>query len=233
VGADGAASLVRKSAGIAVNAWKYPQSAVVTHVAPERDHRRTAWQRFLADGPIALLPLEDGRVSVVWSTTPEKAEHAISTSDAEFGALLSEASDGILGSLAVAGPRGAFPLRAQHADRYVVPGLALVGDAAHSVHPLAGQGANLGLADASALAGAITAGLSRGEYPGDLPTLRGYERARKGANKTMLHFIDALNRLFLADSAAIAGLRGRGMRLFNRSGPVRQQAVQVALGIKV
>ena len=101
------------------------------------------------------------------------------------------------------------------------------------MHPLAGQGANLGFADAHALASAIDEGLARDEYPGDMPTLRRYERARKGANATMLHFIDGLNRLFLNDSGVLASLRATGMRLFNRSGPIRRQAVQVALGIRM
>lgn len=114
-----------------------------------------------------------------------------------------------------------------------MPGLALVGDAAHAVHPLAGQGANLGIADAAALVTVVSEAVLRGEYPGDLPTLRRYERRRKGANQTMLLFIDALNRLFLSNSAAIAGLRGTGMRLFNQSGPIQRRAVQVALGINV
>lgn len=231
VAADGVASLVRQSAGIAVKEWRYPQAALVTHVMPARSHRQTAWQRFLPDGPLAFLPLADGRVSVVWSTTPEQAEHALSVADAELAALLGTASDHFLGKLEIAGPRGSFPLKSQHAERYVLPGLALVGDAAHAVHPLAGQGANLGMADAAALVEALIVAMSNGEYPGDLPTLRRYERQRKGANKTMLHFVDALNRLFLADSTAIASLRSSGMRLFNRSGPIQRRAVQVALGI--
>ncbi len=233
VAADGAGSVVRKTAGIPTKAWQYPQSALVTHVTPEFSHRRTAWQRFLKDGPIALLPLADGRVSVVWSTRPEQVNEGLSVSDAELGVLLTDASDAVLGNLRVDGPKGSFPLRAQHAIRYVEPGLALIGDAAHSVHPLAGQGANLGLADASALADAVLDGMERDEYPGDLPTLRAYERARRGANATMLHFIDSINRLFLSDSGGLEGLRRRGMRLFNRSGPIRRRAVQVALGIKV
>ena len=233
IAADGAGSLVRKAAGIPTKAWQYPQSALVTHVMPEFSHRRTAWQRFLKDGPVALLPLADGRVSVVWSTTPERVEHALSAGDADLGVMLTDASDAVLGKLRVDGPQGSFPLRAQHALRYVEPGLALIGDAAHSVHPLAGQGANLGFADASALVEAVLEGLERDEYPGDLPTLRAYERARRGANATMLHFIDSLNRLFLSDSWGLERLRRRGMRLFNRSGPVRRRAVEVALGIKV
>ncbi len=231
VGADGAGSFVRNSAGITVDAWAYPQSAFVTHLRPEKSHQYTAWQRFLRNGPVALLPLQDGRVSVVWSTTPEEADKAIAASNDELSDMLSEATDHVLGRLVAEGPRGSFPLKAQHANNYVLPGLALVGDAAHAVHPLAGQGANLGLADAARLVNVLDEAIGNDEYPGDMPVLRRYERARKGANQTMLYFIDSLNRLFLSESDSVAKLRGSGMRLFNLSGPIREQAVHVALGL--
>ncbi len=231
VGADGAGSFVRNSAGITVDAWAYPQSAFVTHLRPEKSHQYTAWQRFLRNGPVALLPLQDGRVSVVWSTTPEEADKAIAASNDELSDMLSEATDHVLGRLVPEGPRGSFPLKAQHANNYVLPGLALVGDAAHAVHPLAGQGANLGLADAARLVNVLDEAIGNDEYPGDMPVLRRYERARKGANQTMLYFIDSLNRLFLSESDSVAKLRGSGMRLFNLSGPIREQAVHVALGL--
>ncbi len=232
IAADGASSFVRNSAGITVKTWKYPQTAFVTHLEPEISHRNTAWQRFLPDGPVALLPLDDGRVSTVWTTTPEKAEQLSAASDEQLGALLTDATDGVLGNLSVSGPRGSFPLKSQHADRYVLDGLALVGDAAHAVHPLAGQGANLGLADAGVLADEIARALASGEHPGDVPVLRRYERARKVANKSMLHFIDGLNRLFSNEITPLARLRGIGMALFNKSGPLREFAVQVALGMR-
>ena len=231
IGADGAGSVVRSSADISVDAWQYPQSAFVTHLRPAKAHRYTAWQRFLRSGPVALLPLNDGRVSVVWSTSPEQAEKAISATDDELSTMLSEATDFVLGRLKPEGPRGAFPLKAQHANHYVLPGLALIGDSAHAVHPLAGQGANLGLADAARLVYVIDEALAQDENPGDLPVLRRYERARKGANQTMLYFIDSLNRLFSSESSSVEKLRGSGMRLFNKSGPIREHAVQVALGL--
>lgn len=231
VGADGAGSFVRNSTGITVEAWAYPQSAFVTHLRPEKSHQYTAWQRFLRNGPVALLPLQDGRVSVVWSTTPQEADKAIAASNDELSDMLSEATDYVLGRLLPEGPRGSFPLKAQHANNYVLPGLALVGDAAHAVHPLAGQGANLGLADAARLVNVLDEAIGNDEYPGDMPVLRRYERARKGANQTMLYFIDSLNRLFLSESDSVAKLRGSGMRLFNLSGPIREQAVHVALGL--
>lgn len=232
IGADGASSFVRNSAGITVRSWQFPQTAFVTHLQPELSHRNTAWQRFLANGPVALLPLRDGRVSTVWTTTPEQAKELSNATDDQMASLLTEATDSVLGNLSAAGPRGSFPLKSQHADRYVLDGLALVGDAAHAVHPLAGQGANLGLADARVLAAVIAEALAAGEHPGDLPILRRYERARKVANKSMLHFINGLNRLFSNESTPLARLRGAGMALFNKSGPIRDYAVQVALGIR-
>lgn len=231
IGADGASSAIRKHMKIAVTAWRYPQSAFVAHLTPEKDHRECAWQRFLATGPLALLPLGDGRVSVVWSTTPELASEAGAATDRELGAMLTKASDGVLGELAAGGNRGTFPLKAQHAVRYVAPGTALIGDAAHSIHPLAGQGANLSVADAAVLARVVADAVLAGEHPGDLPVLRRYERSRKGANATMLYFVDALNRLFSSQSPRTSALRGGGMRLFNLSGPLRRRAVGVALGL--
>ena len=231
IGADGARSFVRDRVGIKTHDFPYGQTAYVTHLKPENPHQDTAWQRFMQDGPLGLLPLGDGRISVVWSTHDALAERAESASDEELGEILSEASDYVLGELTVAGPRGGFPLCARHAEQYVMPGVALIGDAAHAVHPLAGQGANLGLQDAATLAHVIDQALGKGEYPGDRPVLRRYERARKGENATMLHFMTGLNRLFATDSAVVQELRAMGMRLFNHSGPIRDHAVKVALGV--
>jgi len=231
IGADGARSFVRDRVGIKTRDFPYGQTAYVTHLKSEKSHQKTAWQRFMQDGPLGILPLSDGRISVVWSTHDALAERAQSASDEELGEILSEASDYVLGELQVAGPRGAFPLCARHAEQYVMPGIALIGDAAHAVHPLAGQGANLGLQDAAMLASVIDQALGNGEYPGDRPVLRRYERARKGENATMLHFMTGLNRLFATDSAVVQELRATGMRLFNYSGPIRDHAVKVALGV--
>jgi 2-octaprenylphenol hydroxylase len=231
VGADGARSFIRDEAGIEAGELPYRQTAFVTHLEPSEPHRATARQRFLRDGPLGILPLQDGRVSVVWSTTPEQAQEALDADDDTTGRMLSEASGYVLGTLTVAGPQGAFPLVARHARHYVLPNLVLIGDAAHAIHPLAGQGANLGLQDAAELARQVSRALGEGLHPGDRPVLRRYERARKGANTTMLNFMTGLNRLFATDSRVIGGIRATGMRAFNRSGLLRERVVKVALGV--
>ncbi len=230
IAADGGRSFVRESFDIEVDRRPYSQTAFVTHLMPERSHEATAWQRFLRDGPFAMLPLADGRVSIVWSTTPEKAAHAADCGDAELGRLMTELSDGVLGQLEPAGPRGAFPLAAQHAKEYVRHGLSLIGDAAHTIHPLAGQGANLGIADAAELAQVLAHAREAGEHIGDRPVLRRYARARRGANATMMQFMTGLNRLFASDSAVLGEIRRLGMTLFNASGPIRSRVAGVALG---
>ncbi len=230
IAADGGRSFVRESRGIEVDRHPYSQTAFVTHLTPERSHEATAWQRFLRDGPFAMLPLADGRVSVVWSTTPEKAAHATDCGEDELGSLMTDLSDSVLGELTPAGPRGSFPLAAQHAKEYVRHGLSLIGDAAHTIHPLAGQGANLGLADAAELAQVIANARASGEHIGDRPVLRRYERARRGANATMMQFMTGLNRLFASDSAVLGEMRRLGMTLFNASGPIRSRIAGVALG---
>ena len=232
IGADGADSFVRNAAAMTVRSWSYQQKAFVTCLQPEFNHRHTAWQRFLKEGPIGLLPLVDGRISIVWSTTPKMAEDLLGLPDQALAKILTEVTDGVLGKLTPTGPRATFPLKSQYALNYVQDGLALVGDAAHTVHPLAGQGANLGFADAASLAHTIDQAVSSDENPGDLPLLRKYERARKGKNLAMLGFLHGLNSLFSNESMPLARLRGFGMYLFNRSGLIRGRAVEYALGIR-
>ena len=152
VAADGSASPIRERLKLPVTEFSYGQRAVVTHVTTERSHQKTAWQRFLPDGPVAFLPLLDGRSSVVWSTGSEHAEALCGAAEDDFLAELQTAAGGALGRIRSASRRVSFPLRAIHANQYCRPRVALVGDAAHTVHPLAGQGMNLGLLDAAVLA---------------------------------------------------------------------------------
>ena len=230
VAADGSDSAVRRLLTLPVAALSYGQTALVTHVASAKPHRETAWQRFLPGGPLAFLPLVDGRSSVVWSSPNERAAELIAAAPDAFLAELTGASAGVLGELASCSARAGFPLQALHALRYCAPRAALVGDAAHTVHPLAGQGMNLGLLDAAALARVVEDALLAGEDPGDLKVLRRYERERKGANVEMLLALDALHRVFALPSWA-APLRGAGLRAVDRSGVAKRFFMRRALGL--
>jgi len=230
VGADGSESAVRELAALPVAARGYGQTAVVTHVTSEKPHGQTAWQRFLPGGPLAFLPLADGRSSIVWSVPSERALELRALPDGEFLAELNAASAGVLGTLTACAARAGFPLQALHALRYTAPRVVIVGDAAHTVHPLAGQGMNLGLLDAACLAGVIEAAVLAGEDPGDLKVLKRYERARKGDNLAMLAAFDALNRLFRLPLWA-APVRAAGMRVVGIAAPVKHALMQRALGL--
>ena len=231
VGADGAGSRTRELAGLQVRGHDYDQKAVVGHLRPERDHGRTAWQRFLADGPIALLPLGDGRVSIVWSTHPGHADALLALDDEGFRGAVAAASGEALGAMLECGPRGAFPLRMRYAPVYTRPRFALAGDAAHAVHPLAGQGVNLGFLDAAALAEVVSAGLREGRDPGDHALLRRYERWRKGENLMAMAAFDGLNRLFSNDSAALGALRRAGFQVVDRLAPLKAMFIRRAMGV--
>jgi ubiquinone biosynthesis UbiH/UbiF/VisC/COQ6 family hydroxylase len=228
--ADGSHSAVRRLVDLPVTGHRYAQTAVVTHVTSSATHQSTAWQRFLPGGPLALLPLLDGRSSVVWSLPTAEAEALLACDDAEFLAALEAASAGVIGALTACSKRVGFPLQALHALRYTAPRVALVGDAAHTVHPLAGQGMNLGLLDAAAIAAVIEDALLAGEDFGDLKVLRRYERERKGDNLAMLAVFDGLNRLFGLPGWA-APLRSLGLRAVETARPVKRLLMQKALGL--
>lgn len=231
VGADGANSRVRQLANIAAGGWGYGQTSVVATVGTELPHRETAWQRFLPTGPLAFLPLCDARSSIVWTTTPEQAEHLLTLDDELFGWELAEAFGWRLGRITQAGPRGGFPLRLQHAHAYVRPGIALIGDAAHVVHPLAGQGVNLGLLDAAALAEVLLDARVRGQDPASFKALRRYERWRKGDNLLMLGVLDGFKRLFGTDLAPVRWLRNIGLNLTDTATPVKNLIAHRAMGL--
>ena len=230
VAADGSESAIRGLLELPVVSRSYGQTGLVTHVASERPHRETAWQRFLPGGPLAFLPLADGRSSVVWSCPSERAAELMAAEPDAFLAELQSASAGVLGELGPCSQRAGFPLQAMHARRYCAPRAVLVGDAAHTVHPLAGQGMNLGLLDAAALARVIEDAVLAGEDPGDLKVLRRYERERKGANLEMLFALDSLHRLFALPAWA-APLRGAGLRAVDSSPAAKRFFMRRALGL--
>jgi 2-octaprenylphenol hydroxylase len=228
--ADGSDSTVRRLCELPIASRPYEQTAVVTHVASSRGHQDTAWQRFLPGGPLALLPLGDGRSSIVWSLPVAEAERLLAASDGEFLAELNAASAAVLGELTACSKRVGFPLQALHALRYAAQRVALLGDAAHTVHPLAGQGMNLGLLDAAAIASVIEEALLAGEDIGDVKVLRRYERERKGDNLAMLAVFDGLNRLFGLPEWA-APLRLLGLRAVESAHPVKRLLMEKALGL--
>jgi ubiquinone biosynthesis UbiH/UbiF/VisC/COQ6 family hydroxylase len=214
VGADGANSLVRRAAGIAAAESDYGQSAVVANFACERPHRGTAWQWFQRGPVLALLPLPGRQVSMVWSLPTAEAERVLRLAPAALCREVEAASRGALGGLDCTGAARSFPLRRLAARKLVAPRVALAGDAGHVVHPLAGQGLNLGLQDARALAAVLAARGARD--PGELRLLRRYERARAEPLLAMNIAIGGLFTLFKGESELAARLRNAGLNLTDR-----------------
>lgn len=231
VAADGARSPLREMLGIKTQRRPYHQKGVVTNLRCERDHKETAWQRFLAGGPLAFLPLADGRCSIVWSCEDAEAERLLALDDTAFLLEVEAASDHVLGAMLECGPRAAFPLHLLHADEYCRQRIVLVGDAAHSIHPLAGQGVNLGLLDAAALAETIEDAIADGRDIGDRAVLRCYERWRKGDNLAMLSALDGINRLFKNPSPAAGIVRGFGLSAVNALPAARKLFMRRAMGV--
>lgn len=231
VAAEGADSPLREWAGIDVGGWSYPQRSIVANVTTEKPHRGTAYQRFMPAGPLAFLPLADGRSSIVWSTTTAEAQELMAADEAEFRERLADASQRHLGAITAIDRRHAFPLRLLHAQQYAAPGVALVGDAAHVIHPMAGQGLNLGLADVEALVGVLAEARREKKPLGALRVLRRYERARKADNVEALALVDGLHRLFRLGAPELGGLRELGMSLVGRAGMVKAALAKRAMGI--
>lgn len=231
VGADGGNSWIRQQAGIQVDTKTYNQQALVTTVKTELYHQDTAWQRFLPTGPLAFLPLTDGYSSIVWSTTPEQANELLELDEAAFKTRLAEAFDHKLGDITEVGPRAAFPLKGQHAKHYVKPHLALVGDAAHTIHPLAGQGVNLGFADVIKLSEVILEDHHAGRAAGSYKSLRRYERARRGDNLLMLESMGAFKTLFSNESMVLSQLRNLGLNITDKIAPAKHMFMRQAMGL--
>jgi 2-octaprenylphenol hydroxylase len=231
VGADGAQSTVRAAVGLTAETSGYQQTAIVANVATARPHENTAWQRFLRTGTLAFLPLSDGTSSIVWSADDELAAGLMAAAPDEFARQLDSASDRALGETRLVSKRASLPLRRLAAHRYVAHRCALIGDAAHVVHPLAGQGVNLGLLDAAALVELLGAARREREDPGALRILRRYERWRKTETQMMSMAIDTFDRLLAHGTGPLAKVAQRGLGIVNRSQELKRVFIRRALGI--
>ncbi|EQD58412.1 Ubiquinone biosynthesis hydroxylase, UbiH/UbiF/VisC/COQ6 [mine drainage metagenome] len=228
--ADGRDSPLRQTAGIGVRGRDYGQRAVVAHLRSARPHAHTAWQRFLPGGPLALLPLADGRVSLVWSLPEAEAARMLALDEEDFAQAVGVASDFRLGPLQLRSTRAAFTLRLALAERFDAPRLALLGDAAHAVHPLAGQGVNLGLRDVRELCDLLGAARRAGRDPGAATLLVRYARRRRSSDARDAYSFDALARLFALQAAPVVAARGLGMRALQVMPALKRKLAQHAMG---
>lgn len=231
VGADGPDSGIRTLAGIATHGWAYAQSALVANVRTERPHEDTAWQRFLPGGPLAFLPLTGGDSAVVWSLPTAEAERLCALDEAVFARALETALESRLGRIEQVGPRACFPLRLLWAERTVQARLALIGDAAHTVHPLAGQGVNLGIMDAAVLAEVLIDAHARRKNIGAWNMLRRYERWRKGDVLATAAALEGLHRLFGSTLAPVHWARNAGLTLTDALTPLKSLIMRHAAGM--
>ena len=238
IAADGANSKLRALANFECREWDYEQHALVTTVRTQLPHNNTALQRFMETGPLAFLPLraatEDDTqhfCSIVWSMLPDQAERMMSLSEDEFNSALAAALESKLGAIEWSDKRFVFPLRQRHALDYVKEGIVLVGDAAHTIHPLAGQGVNLGLLDAKALAEELQRGIEAGRSVADPKILLRYQRRRKGNNLSMMWLMEGFKRLFGQQDLSIRWLRNIGMNAADKMTPIKNQLIRKAMGL--
>ena len=231
VAADGARSPLRERLGMPTRVHDYQQSSLVARVASEFPHQATAWQRFLPGGPLAFLPMEEGWSSIVWTLPTAEVADMLALDRDAFHAALGQAFDFRLGRIVDSERREAWPLTRLHAEHYVRERAALIGDAAHAIHPLAGQGVNLGLLDAAALAEVVLAARARGGDPGALPVLRRYERWRRGDNLLMMSAMDGFNMLFGNELGPVRWLRNFGLSMVNAAGPAKELLMRHAAGL--
>ena len=236
VGADGALSRLRQWSGLATREWDYGQQAIVCTVRTSQNHRYTAWQRFSPTGPLAFLPLlneagDEHFCSIVWSQDTLEARRLMALETESFRKELEAAIERELGEVLAVSRRFAFPLRQRHAKDYIADGLALVGDAAHTIHPLAGQGANLGYGDVRALLEELERARELGLAPDDASVLARYQRRRKGENLTMMAAMEGFKQLFARDELPVRWLRNTGMRWLNQLAPLKNRIAAEAMGI--
>lgn len=235
VGAEGRNSPLREAAGIRATRFAYRQSALVCAVAHDRPHGNVAVEHFLPAGPFAILPLNDSdgehRSAIVWSDRPDAVARLAGLADAALSRELARRFGRHLGDVAVRGLRWTYPLSVLHAHRYVDTRLALAGDAAHGIHPIAGQGLNLGFRDAGSLADIVVAAHRAGRDPGGPETLQAYQRARRAPNLAMLYATDALDRLFSTDRPAVRLARGLGIAAVDRMPRLKRAFMRTAMGL--
>ncbi len=232
VGADGRDSWVRQQVGLPYPTVSYGQRAIVANITTTLPHQATARQRFTHEGPVAMLPLANGQSSLVWSVPSHRADELIALGDREFLSALQFAFGKPLGDLVAASSRAAFDLQRAHADQYVSSRVALVGDAAHSIHPLAGQGVNMGLLDAAALVQTVAEGRLRKRDMGDLTVLRPFERLRRGHNVAMQTTVAALEKLYITANPLVVWMRNAGMRATQNLPLVKNLIAEYAMGMR-
>lgn len=232
VAADGGFSRVRQAAGMGVSHQDYEQQALVLTVETGYGQQDITWQRFVPSGPQAFLPLTGPYASLVWYHTPEKVKELKALTDRELVAELGREFPSSLGEIRAIVARGSFPLRRQHALCYAKEGVALIGDAAHMIHPLAGQGVNIGLLDAAALAEVIVSASMRRQDIGSAAILKGYERMRRTDNLVMMSAMDLFYRLFGSANLPLKLLRNVGLGLAERIAPAKNFFMRHAMGIQ-
>ena len=231
IGADGEHSKVRQLADLHIKATDYAQRALIATVQTERVHDETARQIFLANGPLAFLPLKDAyHCSIVWSNTFEEVQRLESLDDASFCEELTRVFEQRLGQVISTSARLSYPLKTQEAEHYVKSGVALIGDAAHTLHPLAGQGANLGMADAQCLAKVILEANKKHRSIGAYHTLRRYERERRFHNRVMMGGVDGIKYLFATSNPIIQKTRQLGLGLINKTSCLKNVIARYAMG---